>query len=42
MVNLNVMDYHKGNEWDGLWSEGNEWDELWSEVTKIKCDDWSC
>ena len=34
------MDYGKGNEWDGLWSEGNRWDELWFEVSKMKCDDW--
>ena len=40
MLNLNVMDYGKGNEWDGLWSEGNRWDELWFEVSKMKCDDW--
>ena len=25
MVNLNVMDFSKGSEWDGLWSERNEW-----------------
>ena len=31
MVNLNVMDFSKWYEWDGLWSEGNEWDGLWSE-----------
>ena len=41
MLNLNVIDYGKGNEWDGLWSEGNRWDELWFEVSKMKCDDWS-
>ena len=31
MVNLNVMDFSKWYEWDGLWSEGNEWDGLRSE-----------
>ena len=31
MVNLNAMDFGKGNEWDGLWSERNQWDRLWSE-----------
>ena len=51
MMNLNAMDYGKGNEWEGLWSEGNErdgicsegneWDGLWFEESKIKCDDWS-
>ena len=30
MVNLNVMDFSKQNEWDGIWSEGNEYG-LWSE-----------
>ena len=50
-MNLNAMDYGKGNEWEGLWSEGNErdgicsegneWDGLWFEESKIKCDDWS-
>ena len=30
-INLNLMDYGKGNEWDGLWSEENEWYELSSE-----------
>ena len=28
MVNLNVMDFGKWYEWDGLWSEENEWDGL--------------
>ena len=31
MVNLNVIDFSKWIEWDGLWSEGNELDEVWSE-----------
>ena len=31
MVNLNAMDFGKGNKWDGLWSERNQWDRLWSE-----------
>ena len=31
MVNLNGMDYGKGNEWD----------ELWSEESKMKYDHWS-
>ena len=30
-VNLNVMDFSKWYERDGLWSEENEWDGLWSE-----------
>ena len=28
---LNVMDFSKYDEWNGLWSEGNKWDGLWSE-----------
>ena len=31
MVNLNVVDFSKWCEWDGLWFEGNEWDGVWSE-----------
>ena len=42
MINLNMMDFSKWYEWDGLWSEGNGWDGLWSEESKIKCDQWSC
>ena len=41
MVNLNVMNFSKWNEWDGLWSEGHERDGLWSEGSKMKCDQWS-
>ena len=41
MVNLNVMNFSKWNEWDGLWSEENERDGLWSEGIKMKCDQWS-
>ena len=33
MVNLNAMDYDKGNEWDELWSEGNK--------MKMKHNHWS-
>ena len=41
-VNLNVMDFSKWYQWDGLWSEENEWDGLWSDGIKMKCDQWSC
>ena len=41
MINLNVMDFGKLNEWDPLWSERNEWDGLWSEGVKMKYDQWS-
>ena len=41
MVNLNVINFGKENEWDGLRSEGNEWNELWSEGSKMKYDHWS-
>ena len=31
MINVNEMNYGKGNEWDRLWSEGNEMNyERWS------------
>ena len=41
MVNLNVIDFGKGDEWEGLWSKRNEWDGLWSERSKMKYDQWS-
>ena len=41
MINLNVMDFGKLNEWDPLWFEGNEWDGVWSEGVKMKYDQWS-
>ena len=31
MLGLNSVDYGKGNECDGLWSEG----------TRMKCDHWN-
>ena len=31
-VNVNEMDYGKGNEWDGLWSEGIEGHLLMNDV----------
>ena len=31
MLGLNAIDYGKGNECDGLWSEG----------TRMKCDHWN-
>ena len=42
MVNLNVTDFGKWYEWNGLWSEENEWDGLWSQWIRMKCDRWSC